>query len=75
MKKLVTIILILILVSWQKITVLEVKNVDDVYKVSYSMKYISIHQVIQKDFYTIHGVDNFIIEMADRDVSGWGLKW
>lgn len=75
MKKIIGILIILIMVSCTKITVLEVKNVKDVYRVTYQNKaFLSSQWVTHTNFYTMNGVNNFIVEIADKDLSQWRSK-
>ncbi len=69
MKKLLLLLIVLILLSGcsSKTTVLEVVYVDDHYRVLYDTKY----GITSRNFYTVYGVNNFMRNNADVNLSEW----
>jgi hypothetical protein len=79
MKKIILIILCLMFLGCEKITVLEVAIIRDSKQSSYKITYsegLSIESpyIRTVEFYTLLGVHNFIVNVADEDCSGWEDK-
>lgn len=74
MKKLIIIIAVLLIMGCEKITILEIKAIDECYRVSYVKKANFGKWTTHDDFYTLLGVENFLTEVADEDLSQWRVK-
>ena len=75
LKTAIIIILLLTLSGCSKTTVLEVVYVDSYYRVMYvDNDYIGWHKttnITSRNFYTVYGVNNFMINNVDVNLSEW----
>lgn len=79
MKKIILIIITILFLSCEKVTVLEVSIDKDYYKVTYYKEHFDLinwknTNIYECNFKTFFGVNSFLNNVADKDLSGWNIK-